>query len=159
MQVNCAIQVKLKPVFYKAIQWNIFGDHPLVKESFPTIWFMRSNHSFKEVTNGSREEIFKQVRTLFDSDKYGSIFARCIKNTELNELRLHGNKIKSTDIRVHDEDIEAWLDILENIEKIYFVEIGKNIVQIVSGDWVMEDCNGNISVVKNEEYLDRFEVV
>ena len=159
MQVNCAIQVKLKPVFYKAIQWNIFGDHPLVKESFPTIWFMRSNHSFKEVTNGSREEIFNQVRTLFDSDKYGSIFARCIKNTELNELRLHGNKIKSTDIRVHDEDIEAWLDILENIEKIYFVEIGKNIVQIVSGDWIMEDCGGNLSVVKNEEYLDRFEVV
>jgi len=159
MQVNCAIQVKLKPVFYKAIQWNIFGDHPLVKESFPTIWFMRSNHTFKEITNGTREEIFKQVRDLFDLDKHGSIFARCIKNTELNELRLHGNKIKSTDIRVHDEDIEAWLDILENIEKIYFVEIGKNIVQIVSGDWVMEDCNGNISVVKNEEYLDRFEVV
>ena len=159
MQVNCAIQVKLKPVFYKAIQWNIFGDHPLVKESFPTIWFMRSNHSFKEVTNGSREEIFKQVRDLFDLDKHGSIFARCIKNTELNELRLHGNKIRSNDIQVHNEDIEAWLDILENIEKIYFVEIGKNIVQIVSGDWVMEDCNGNISVVKNEEYLDRFEVV
>lgn len=159
MQVNCAIQVKLKPVFYKAVQWNILGDHPLVKESFPTIWFMRSNHSFKEVTNGSREEIFKQVRDLFDLDKHGSIFARCIKNTELNELRLHGNKIRSNDIQVHNEDIEAWLDILESTEKIYFLEIGKNIVQIVSGNWVIEDSDGNLSVVSNKEYLDRFEVV
>lgn len=159
MQVNCEIQVKLKPVFYKATQWNILGDHPLVKESFPIIWFMRSNHSFKEVTNGSREEIFKQVRDLFDLDKHGAIFARCIKNTELNELRLHGNKNRSNDIQVHNEDIEAWLDILESTEKIYFLEIGKNIVQIVSGNWVIEDSDGNLSVVSNKEYLDRFEVV
>lgn len=78
------------------------------------VWFMFDNHAFARV-EGDRAAV---LRRLFDEDGCGSAFMRDVLDRS-NGMPLHGHRLPSGKYGVTDDEIDAFLarvDELENWE-------------------------------------------
>ena len=120
----------------------------------PSIWFMFDNHTFREVRSRTQEDLFKDIRELFDQDVCGCIFIR-YNNQSINEFDFQANT-KVNGWVIKEEEIKEWVTKYLDYPVKYYVPVmieeKEQKIYANIGDWVITHQNGDVEIMPDDEF-------
>lgn len=143
-----------KPILVNATQFLSFENPGELQLEYPNVWFMFDNHSFRRINITTPEEIFNQIRHLFNQDGCGSVFVK-FNGVTVREFDLQAN-YKLNGYKILDEEINNWITKFFSIKPLYYILTNpkdpKSKLYVKLTDWVVKHQDGSIEVIKHDDF-------